>query len=244
MKTLFDFDAIRALFASGFAMRSTPARGDRRLRACEIWRRARGGRGSVVNGTPLPDSATIARYPSDLREGPVRPGALRRRPRFRRRLGRRRRPQYGRGGRRLRHALRLAGGPGRECARCARLRRRPRRRRPLDADQRGVRPRRGEARHPSLRNADRLEILRQSARRRARHFLRRGEFWHRLDRIREKDGIWAVLLWLSILANRRIPAIDVVRDHWRTYGRNYYTGTITRRSISRRPRASWRRCAA
>ena len=43
------------------------------------------------------------------------------------------------------------------------------------------------------------------------------------NHIREKDGIWAVLLWLNILANRRIPAIDVVREHWRTYGRNYYT---------------------
>jgi phosphoglucomutase len=43
------------------------------------------------------------------------------------------------------------------------------------------------------------------------------------NHIREKDGIWAVLLWLSILASRRIPALDLVREHWRTYGRNYYT---------------------
>ena len=43
------------------------------------------------------------------------------------------------------------------------------------------------------------------------------------NHIREKDGLWAVLLWLNILARRRIPAIDLVREHWRTYGRNYYT---------------------
>src|SRR5208283_5233589 len=43
------------------------------------------------------------------------------------------------------------------------------------------------------------------------------------NHIREKDGIWAVLLWLNILAKRRIAAKDLVREHWRTYGRNYYT---------------------
>jgi phosphoglucomutase len=43
------------------------------------------------------------------------------------------------------------------------------------------------------------------------------------NHIREKDGLWAVLLWLSIIAGRKQSVVEIVRDHWRTYGRNYYT---------------------
>ena len=43
------------------------------------------------------------------------------------------------------------------------------------------------------------------------------------DHIREKDGVWAVLFWLSILAKRRKSVADLAREHWATYGRNYYT---------------------
>ena len=43
------------------------------------------------------------------------------------------------------------------------------------------------------------------------------------NHIREKDGVWAVLFWLNILARRRMSVADLVREHWRTYGRNYYT---------------------
>ncbi|MFO1067081.1 MAG: alpha-D-glucose phosphate-specific phosphoglucomutase [Geminicoccaceae bacterium] len=43
------------------------------------------------------------------------------------------------------------------------------------------------------------------------------------NHVREKDGLWAVLLWLNILAVRRQPVIDIVREHWRTHGRNYYS---------------------
>ena len=42
------------------------------------------------------------------------------------------------------------------------------------------------------------------------------------DHVREKDGLWAVLLWLNILAARRQPVAEIVREHWRTHGRNYY----------------------
>lgn len=42
------------------------------------------------------------------------------------------------------------------------------------------------------------------------------------DHVREKDGLWAVLLWLNVLAVRGIPAADLAREHWATYGRNYY----------------------
>jgi phosphoglucomutase len=43
------------------------------------------------------------------------------------------------------------------------------------------------------------------------------------DHVREKDGLWAVLLWLNILARRRISVAELAREHWATYGRNYYT---------------------
>ena len=42
------------------------------------------------------------------------------------------------------------------------------------------------------------------------------------NHVREKDGLWAVLLWLNVLAARKEPVLDIMRDHWRTYGRNYY----------------------
>ncbi len=43
------------------------------------------------------------------------------------------------------------------------------------------------------------------------------------DHVREKDGLWAVLLWLNILAVRQQSVDAIVRDHWAKYGRNYYT---------------------
>jgi phosphoglucomutase len=43
------------------------------------------------------------------------------------------------------------------------------------------------------------------------------------NHVREKDGLWAVLLWLNILAVRRESVLDIVHEHWRTYGRNYYS---------------------
>lgn len=43
------------------------------------------------------------------------------------------------------------------------------------------------------------------------------------DHVREKDGLWAVLLWLNILAVRRQSMLEIVRDHWAEYGRTYYS---------------------
>jgi phosphoglucomutase len=43
------------------------------------------------------------------------------------------------------------------------------------------------------------------------------------DHVREKDGLWAVLCWLNILAERKQSVEDIVRQHWAEYGRNYYT---------------------
>jgi phosphoglucomutase len=43
------------------------------------------------------------------------------------------------------------------------------------------------------------------------------------NHVREKDGLWAVLFWLNILAVRRQSVEAIVREHWKRFGRNYYT---------------------
>ena len=43
------------------------------------------------------------------------------------------------------------------------------------------------------------------------------------NHVREKDGLWAVLLWLNILAARGESCKQIVNEHWATYGRNYYS---------------------
>ncbi|MGY9048208.1 MAG: alpha-D-glucose phosphate-specific phosphoglucomutase [Rhodobacterales bacterium] len=43
------------------------------------------------------------------------------------------------------------------------------------------------------------------------------------DHVREKDGLWAVLFWINVLAQRKISVADLMAEHWKTYGRNYYS---------------------
>ena len=43
------------------------------------------------------------------------------------------------------------------------------------------------------------------------------------NHVREKDGLWAVLFWLNILAVRQQSVETIVREHWATYGRNFYS---------------------
>jgi phosphoglucomutase len=43
------------------------------------------------------------------------------------------------------------------------------------------------------------------------------------DHVREKDGLWAVLFWLNLLAVRKQSVAAIVQEHWRRFGRNYYT---------------------
>ncbi len=43
------------------------------------------------------------------------------------------------------------------------------------------------------------------------------------DHVREKDGLWAVLLWLNILAAREMSVADILADHWSQFGRHYYS---------------------
>ncbi|MBU0654412.1 MAG: alpha-D-glucose phosphate-specific phosphoglucomutase [Gammaproteobacteria bacterium] len=43
------------------------------------------------------------------------------------------------------------------------------------------------------------------------------------DHVREKDGLWAVLFWLNLLAEKQDSVENIVRKHWAEYGRNYYS---------------------
>jgi len=43
------------------------------------------------------------------------------------------------------------------------------------------------------------------------------------NHVREKDGLWAVLYWLNILAVRQLPVQEIVNQHWAKYGRHYYS---------------------
>ena len=43
------------------------------------------------------------------------------------------------------------------------------------------------------------------------------------NHVREKDGLWAVLLWLNILAKTRVSVKELLENHWAQYGQNYYT---------------------
>ncbi len=43
------------------------------------------------------------------------------------------------------------------------------------------------------------------------------------DHVREKDGLWAILLWLNILAVRKQSVAQILAEHWARFGRNYYS---------------------
>ncbi|XP_030749057.1 phosphoglucomutase isoform X2 [Sitophilus oryzae] len=43
------------------------------------------------------------------------------------------------------------------------------------------------------------------------------------DHIREKDGIWAVLAWLSVIEHKQMGVEEILKEHWTLYGRNYFT---------------------
>lgn len=43
------------------------------------------------------------------------------------------------------------------------------------------------------------------------------------NHIREKDGLWAVLAWLSIIEHKNMGVEDILKEHWKLYGRNYFT---------------------
>ena len=74
------------------------------------------------------------------------------------------------------------------------------------------------------------------------------------NHVREKDGLWAVLFWLNLIARKRQPVADIVHEHWQKYGRDIYcrhdyeavdldiaNGIVDhlRRKLSRLPGKSW-----
>ena len=42
------------------------------------------------------------------------------------------------------------------------------------------------------------------------------------NHVREKDGLWAVLFWLNLIAKKRLPIEEIVIDHWQSFGRDIY----------------------
>ncbi|MGA2795662.1 MAG: alpha-D-glucose phosphate-specific phosphoglucomutase [Roseiarcus sp.] len=225
MKTLFDFNAISALFASGFRMRFDAMHAVTGPYAHAILEGELGaGAGTVVNGKPLPDfgghhpdpNLTYARELYDLMMSPEAPdfGAA----------------SDGDGDRNLIIGRGIFVTPSDSLAMlAANAHHAPGYAKGLTGVARSM---------PTSAAADRVA---------ARMGVKCYEtptgwkfFGNLLDaglaticgeessgtgsnHVREKDGLWAVLLWLNILAKRRISVLDLAREHWSIYGRNYYT---------------------
>src|ERR1700760_688477 len=225
MKTLFDFDAIRALFASGFRMRFDALHAVTGPYAHVIFEdELKAGAGTVVSGTPLPDFGghhpdPNPTYAKDLFDFMMSANA----------------PDFGAasdgdGDRNMILGRNAYVTPSDSLAiLCANADCAPGYARGLAGVARSM---------PTSAAADRVA---------ARLGIKSYEtptgwkfFGNLLDanlatlcgeesfgtgsnHIREKDGLWAVLMWLNILAARKISVAELAREHWRTYGRNYYT---------------------
>jgi len=225
MKTLFDFDAIRALIASGFRMRFDAMHAVTGPYAHAIFEGELGAEaGTVVNGTPLPDFGghhpdPNLTYAHDLYELMMSPSA----------------PDFGAasdgdGDRNLIIGRGIYVAPSDSLAILA-----------ANATlapgyAKGLA---GVAR--SMPTSAAVDHVAEKLGIRAYETPTGWKFFGNLldaglatlcgeesagtgsDHIREKDGVWAVLLSLNILAKRRKSVLDLVHEHWRTYGRNYYT---------------------
>jgi phosphoglucomutase len=225
MKTLFDFDAIRALFASGFRMRFDAMHAVTGPYAHAILEGELGsGAGTVVNGVPLPDfgghhpdpNLTYAKDLYDLMMSPAAPdlGAA----------------SDGDGDRNmiigrglfvtpsdslamLAANARLAPGYAKGLAGIARSM-------PTSAAADRVAAKLGIGAYETPTGWKFFGNLLDAG---LATFCGEESFGTGSNHVREKDGLWAVLLWLNILASRRISVADLARQHWATYGRNYYT---------------------
>jgi phosphoglucomutase len=225
MKTLFDFDAIRALFASGFRMRFDGLHAVTGPYAHVIFEdELKAGAGTVVNGTPLPDFGghhpdPNPTYAKDLFDFMMSANA----------------PDFGAasdgdGDRNMILGRNAYVTPSDSLAiLCANAHCAPGYAKGLVGVARSM---------PTSAAADRvaakLGIKSYETPTGWKFFgnlLDAGlatlcgeeSFGTGSNHIREKDGVWAVLFWLNILAQRRMSVLDLMREHWRTYGRNYYT---------------------
>jgi phosphoglucomutase len=225
MKSLFDFDAIRRLFASGFRMRFDALHAVTGPYAHVIFESELGApSGTVVNGTPLPDFGgrhpdPNPTYAKDLFDLMMSPGA----------------PDFGGasdgdGDRNMilgRNAYvtpsdslaviaanaHCAPGYRGKVAGVARSM-------PTSAAADKVAARLGIRAYETPTGWKFFGNLLDAG---LATFCGEESFGTGSNHIREKDGVWAVLFWLNILAERRMSVIDLVNEHWRTYGRNYYT---------------------
>ena len=247
MERLFDFEAIRALFRSGFRMRFDAMSAITGPYAHHIIEGMLGApAGTVVNGTPLPDFGGHHPDPNlgplrrsrgaDERPGRAGPGC---------RLRRRRRPQPDPRPGPVRGPLRQPGPARGQRAAGARLRRRAQGRRALDADlgrastgspaKLGIpcfETPTGWKFFGNLLDAGKASLCGEES-------AGTGS-----DHVREKDGLWAVLLWLNILAKRRQGVAEIVRAHWAEFGRNYYSRHDYEAIDAKKARgAGGRRCA-
>jgi len=225
MRTLFDFDAIRALFASGFRMRFDGMHAITGPYAHAILEGELGsGAGTVVNGTPLPDfgghhpdpNLTYAKDLYDLLMSPQAPdfGAASDGDGDRNLI-------IGRGQfitpsdslAMLAANAQLAPGYSKGLAGVARSM-------PTSAAPDRVAAKLGIGHYETPTGWKFFGNLLDAG---LATLCGEESFGTGSNHIREKDGLWAVLLWLNILAKRRISVADLAREHWRTYGRNYYT---------------------
>ncbi len=225
METLFDFPALRAMFAGGFRMRMDSMCAVTGPYAVEILENRLGAaRGTVVNGTPLPDfggmhpdpNPTWAKALMDEMFGADAPdfGAA----------------SDGDGDRNmvvgrgiyvspsdslavLAANAHLAPGYARGLAGVARSM-------PTSAAADRVADALGIGRYETptgwkffgnLLDAGKATLCGEES------------FGTGSDHVREKDGLWAILLWLNILAVRQQSVAQILADHWAKYGRNYYS---------------------
>ena len=247
MESLFDFEAIRAMFRSGFRMRFDAMHAVTGPYGKEILENRLGAPdGTARNFVPLPDfgghhpdpNLVHARQLYDEMMGPDAPdfGAA----------------SDGDGDRNLIIGKGIFVTPSDSLAVLAAnahlapgYRGGPEGHRPLDADERRRRPRGRKARHRHVRDADRLEVLRQSARCRPCHDLRRGERRHRLRPCaREGRAVGgAALAQHSRRAQAKAP-----RRSSKSTGPNMAATTIpgmtTRRSRRSAPTPLSKNCAA
>ena len=225
MEELYDFDAIRALFAGGFTMRFDAMHAITGPYATEILERRLGAApGTVVNGTPLPDfggghpdpNPIWAKELMDLMMGPDAPdfGAA----------------SDGDGDRNMIVGKGAYVTPSDSLAviaahaACA------------PAYRGGLK---GVARSmPTSRALDRVALALDIP---CYETPTGWKFFGNLldagratlcgeesagtgsDHVREKDGLWAVLMWLQILATMKQSVADLLDAHWRQFGRNVYS---------------------
>ncbi len=225
MQTLFDFPAIAAMFAGGFTMRFDAMHAVTGPYAHRILEEMLGApAGTVVNGTPLPDfggghpdpNLVYARDLYELMMGPDAPdfGAASDGDGDRNLIiGKKRFVTPSDSLALLAANAPLAPGYANGIAGIARSM-------PTSAAADRVAEKLGIEMHKTptgwkffgnLLDADRVTICGEES-------AGTGS-----DHVREKDGLWAVLLWLNILAARGQGVDEIVRDHWAIYGRNYYT---------------------